>query len=149
MLTPNKINHNIEVARLCYKIAKEKYSCSERFARAMWTIGYNHDIGYEFLKQGIDSPKLHPDIGDEMLFSAFNGDCYAIKYHGKKVNQDNLALRILNEADLQIDPKGNHISVYDRLKDIRTRYGENSSQYDQAYWLAEELELIDGQEELL
>ena len=125
MLTQNKINHNIEVARLCYQLAKEKYGCSERFARSMWTIGYNHDIGYEFLQQGIDSPKIHPEIS------------------GKKVPQEDLALRILNESDLQVDPKGKRVSVDERLSDIKKRYGADSSQYGQAKWLAIELELID------
>lgn len=143
MLTQNKINHNIEVARLCYQLAKEKYGCSERFARSMWTIGYNHDIGYEFLQQGIDSPKIHPEISDEMIFSAFGGDSYAIKYHGKKVPQEDLALRILNESDLQVDPKGKRVSVDERLSDIKKRYGADSSQYGQAKWLAIELELVD------
>ena len=143
MLSKDKINHNVAVARLCYSIAKDKYNCSEKYCRAMWTIGYNHDIGYEFLERGIDNPRLHPDLSDEMIFSAFNGDSFAVKWHGKKLVQEELSLRILNEADLQVDSKGNLVTVYQRLEDIKKRYGEKSTQYDQAYWLAQELGLIE------
>ena len=141
MLSEEKIKHNVEVARLCYEISKEKYGCTEKFARAMWVIGYNHDIGYEFMDKN-EKSSLHPDISDDILFSAFHGNNYAIKWHGKKIAQDDLSLRILNEADLKVNSKGKRVSVKDRLKDIENRYGKNSSQYLQALWLAEELNLI-------
>ena len=148
MLTLDKMKHNLEVARLCYTLAKYKYNCSERFCRAMWTVGYTHDIGYEFLEKNIDNPRLHSDISDDMLFSAFHGDSYAIKWHGKKINQDDLSLRILNEADLQVDSKGNVVTVHVRLEDIKNRYGINSIQYEQSLWLAQELGLIEVDNEL-
>lgn len=141
MLSEEKIKHNVEVARLCYEISKEKYGCTEKFARAMWVIGYNHDIGYEFMDK-TEKPSIHPDISDDILFTAFHGSNYAIKWHGKKIAQDDLSLRILNEADLKVNSKGKRVSVKDRLKDIENRYGKNSSQYLQALWLAEELNLI-------
>ena len=141
MLNEEKIKHNVEVARLCYEISKEKYGCTEKFARAMWVIGYNHDIGYEFMNKN-EKSSMHPDISDDILFTAFHGDNYAIKWHGKKIAQDDLSLRILNEADLKVNSKGKRVSVKDRLKDIENRYGKSSSQYLQALWLAEELNLI-------
>ena len=141
MLSEEKIKHNVEVARLCYEISKEKYGCTEKFARAMWVIGYNHDIGYEFMDK-TEKLSIHPDISDDILFTAFHGSNYAIKWHGKKIAQDDLSLRILNEADLKVNSKGKRVSVKDRLKDIENRYGKNSSQYLQALWLAEELNLI-------
>ena len=147
MLTEQKIKHNVTVARLCYKIAKEKYKTNENFARAMWTIGYNHDIGYEFIEDS-SNISAHSDISDELIFSAFKGDSYAIKWHGKKISQSNVSLRILNEADLQVDSKGNIISVKERLEDIRLRYGNESKQYDQAKWLAIELGLIGELDEI-
>ena len=142
MITESKFQHIIGVARLCYKLAKEKYHANEEFARSMWAIGFNHDIGYEFINDG-DSTKEHPIIADNIIQHAFYGNCHAIEYHGKRVAQDDLQLRILNEADLQIDATGKLVTVEERLEDIRNRYGDNSDQYEQAYCLALELGLID------
>ena len=141
MLSENKVRHILKVAELCYFIALEKYNLTEEKARAMWVIGYNHDIGYNFMSSE-DSPKKHPEIGSNAIKEAFNFDCEAIRLHGKCVSQSNLSLRILNEADLRVDSHGNEVSVEERLADICKRYGKDSSQYGQAMWLAKELELI-------
>lgn len=142
MLSENKIKHILKVAELCYTIAKEKYNMPEEKARAMWVIGYNHDIGYNFMEPE-DNPKIHPELGADAIKEAFNFDCEAIRLHGKCVSQNDISLRILNEADLRVDSHGNEVSVEERLADICKRYGKDSSQYGQSVWLAKELNIAD------
>lgn len=67
-----------------------------------------------------------------------------IHYHGKpNCKYDSLALRLLNTADLTADRNGNYVTVEDRLKDVKQRYGETSFQYIEFVQLAKELELIE------
>ena len=142
MLSNEKIKHCVEVARLCYELAKNKYELSERACRVMWFMGYNHDIGYEFMDEDSSSSE-HPRIAHDILVDAFGADVQGtILLHGKVASQDNIALRILNEADLQVDRFGNRISVEKRLEDIELRYGVDSRQYQQSLYLAKELGLV-------
>ena len=136
----DKAKHCLNVARKCYEIAKEKYGQDEDFARKMWLIGYCHDIGYEFTDK--ENPHDHALIANQMIVSAFNVSCSAILNHGKRIPQNSLELKILNEADLLVDRKGNISSVESRLSDIAMRYSFESPEYTNAHWLAKELELI-------
>lgn len=142
MISEHKMKHILKVAELCYTIAKEKYNMPEEKARAMWVIGYNHDIGYNFMEPE-DNPKIHPELGADAIKEAFHFDSDAIRCHGKCVNQNILTLRILNEADLKVDSHGNKVPVKERIEDIGRRYGKDSSQYEKAVWLAKELDIVD------
>ncbi len=53
----------------------------------------------------------------------------AILKHGKYPIDETEEWIILNQADMQVDLKGNEVSVMRRLDDIKERYGEFSDEY--------------------
>ena len=129
----DRIKHSLAVARKMVKIAK-KYNMSEQDVKNCFVIGINHDIGYEFSK---DKSK-HNKIGGEILKES--GFLYwkEIYYHGEiNTEYKSLYLKILNQADMQIDKFGNDVGYYKRLEDIKIRYGENSNTYDKCCKLVE------------
>ena len=59
----DRLRHSIEVARKMVEIAKSKNFSNEDIQNC-FIIGYNHDIGYEFTKNGIN----HNIIGGEIYY---------------------------------------------------------------------------------
>lgn len=144
-LSEDKVNHMLGVARLCYALALNKYKQSEQFCKKMWLIGYCHDIGYEFVRDLMPDTNRHASVAEDIIWSTFGGSskaALAISEHGKKTSQDYLELRILNEADLLVDGTGRMITIEERLQDLRVRYGEQSPEYRNSSWLAQELGLL-------
>ena len=63
-----------------------------------------------------------------------------IYYHGEiDVEYESLYLKILNQADMQIDKYGNNVGYGRRLEDIKIRYGENSIVYNKCCKLVEKV----------
>jgi len=121
----DRLKHSLAVARKMVEIAKQN-KCSEKEIENCFVIGYNHDIGYEFTKNGIN----HNKIGGEILKQ--NGFKYwkEIYYHGMvDAEYESIYLNILNQADMQIDKYGNDVGYDKRLEDIKNRYGEQSGVY--------------------
>lgn len=121
----DRLQHTISVARKMVEIA-EQQGLSKEEIETCFIIGFNHDIGYEFQKDGID----HNKIGGLILKN--NGFKYwqEIYYHGLyDTNYDSIYLKILNQADMQIDKYGNDVGYDSRLEDIKSRYGEESNIY--------------------
>ena len=121
----DRLHHTISVARKMVEIA-EQQGLSKEEIETCFIIGFNHDIGYEFKKDGID----HNKIGGLILKN--NGFKYweEIYYHGLyDTNYDSIYLKILNQADMQIDKYGNDVGYEKRLEDIKSRYGEESNIY--------------------
>ena len=135
-ISNDRLWHIIGVARKCYNIAKSE-GFDEKFCRKMFVIGFNHDIGYEFSPE----QSIHPDISAVLLLSLFDKSqadkldttglksIEAIKNHGKYIAMQTAEWRILNMADMTVDSKGKDVDVLERLKDIKSRYGEWSNQY--------------------
>lgn len=142
-ISEDRLHHILGVARECYSIAKS-LGKDEEFCRKMFTIGWNHDIGYEFAVE----PSNHADISHDMLKligvcdKDKEGSLYAVKNHGKCNCDKTLEFIILNTADMTVDSKGNKVSVEERLTDIQLRYGSNSVQYLTAFNLATKLGLL-------
>lgn len=63
VINEDRIKHSIAVARKMVEIAKNK-NLSEKEINDCFIIGYNHDIGYEFTKNGIN----HNIIGGEIFY---------------------------------------------------------------------------------
>lgn len=137
-ITEYRLKHMLGVARRCYEIALEN-GYDEHTARKLFLVGYLHDIGYEFSETG----ENHADISNQMIISLFGVENKAIKEHGQ-LNKDlnNIELRILNIADLTVDSFGNKCTVYNRLLDIKNRYGKESKAYQTALDLAKQLKLV-------
>lgn len=47
MIDEDRLNHSLAVARKMVEIGK-KYKLNEDELQELFTLGYNHDIGYEF-----------------------------------------------------------------------------------------------------
>lgn len=121
----DRLRHSIAVARKMVEIAKSK-NLSDEDIKNCFIIGYNHDIGYEFTKNGNN----HSTIGGEILRNNFKY-WREIYYHGEiNVEYKSLYLDILNQADMQIDKYGNDVGYDKRLEDIKSRYGEDSEVYN-------------------
>lgn len=45
----NRINHMLEVGRMCYELARDIFDLPKEEAEQMFVMGILHDIGYEFL----------------------------------------------------------------------------------------------------
>ena len=124
-MNEDRLRHSIAVARKMVEIAKSK-NLSDEDIKNCFIIGYNHDIGYEFTKNG----NKHNTIGGEILRNNFKY-WREIYYHGEiNVEYKSLYLDILNQADMQIDKYGNDVGYDKRLEDIKSRYGEDSEVYN-------------------
>ena len=114
----NRLKHSIAVARKMVEIAKSK-NLSDEDIKKCFIIGYNHDVGYEFAKSGIN----HNIIGGEILKNINFKYWREIYYHGEiNIEYKSLYLDILNQADMQIDKYGNDVGYDKRLEDIKNRY---------------------------
>ena len=132
-ISEDRLHHIIGVARKAYAIAAS-LGYGEDFCYRMFMLGWLHDIGYEFA----ETQEEHPDESARMLLSLIDGPApndlkwpayRAIKFHGRYLEENSTEWKILNMADLQVDSKGNEISVSGRLDEIKERYGEHSDQY--------------------
>jgi len=125
-LSDNRAKHIMSVAALCYKIAHEN-GFVEADCKKAFVVGYLHDIGYAFSSCNAE----HPTIGGELLeLCGVSKDVIdAVRYHGVPNVPQNRFLQILNQADMQVNGAGEVVSVTERLEDIGTRYGFESTEY--------------------
>ena len=131
----DRIKHSLAVARKMVEIAK-KNNLNEEDIKNCFVIGFHHDIGYEFC---IDKME-HNNIGGEILKASGFKYWQEIYYHGEiDVEYESLYLKILNQADMQIDKYGNNVGYGRRLEDIKIRYGENSIVYNKCCKLVEKV----------
>ncbi len=123
----DRLKHSLAVARKMVTIGKNK-ELSEEQLQELFILGYNHDIGYEF-----GTNENHNVIGGNILKQSNYKYWKEVYYHGAiNAQYSSLYLEILNKADMQIDKYGNDVGYTKRLKDIKTRYGENSITYKNA-----------------
>lgn len=112
MIDEKRLKHMLEVARLMYEMAEG----TETYKREMWLLGFLHDIGYEFDENN------HAKEGAKTLYDIFgvNGLSFCIEHHGTPI-QFGERQELLNFADMSISPKGERVSVEERLKEIESR----------------------------
>lgn len=131
----DRLYHSLAVARKMVEIAK-KNNLSEEDIKNCFIIGFNHDIGYEFPIDGLEHNKIGGDILKASGFKYWK----EIYYHGEiDLEYESSYLKILNQADMQIDKYGNDVGYDKRLEDIKTRYGENSIIYEKCSKLVEKV----------
>ena len=129
----DRLKHSIAVGRKMMEIGK-KYSLTEQELQDLFLLGFNHDIGYEFVEKGLN----HNVVGGNILKR--NGFRYwqEVYYHGEPESPyKSFYLNILNDADMQIDKYGNDVGFDGRLEDIKSRYGEDSIIYQKAMKVVE------------
>ncbi|MBP3801297.1 MAG: hypothetical protein J6I85_04590 [Clostridia bacterium] len=127
MMDQDRLNHSIAVARKMVEIGK-KYNLDDEQLQELFLLGYNHDIGYEFVNN-----ENHRIIGGNILKQSNYKYWREVYYHGEiECEYSSLYLDILNKADMQIDKFGNDVGYVKRLEDIKNRYGEESNIYKKA-----------------
>ena len=130
----DRINHSLAVANKMIEIGEEK-DLSEEQLKELFILGYNHDIGYRF-----GNNENHNIIGSNILKECNYKYWKEVYYHGVPNSEyKSLYLDILNIADMSIDKYGNDVGFDKRLEDIKTRYGEESVQYQNCIKIVDEL----------
>ena len=136
-INDNRLKHSLAVAKRCYTLALEYVPGDINFARKMFEIGFNHDIGYEFTSRKEKSE--HGRIGSMILEHAFGHHSSkgldAIKYHGNPETPSEyrtIEWYVLNHADLTINSKGEEVTMEERLEDIKEKNGTDSTSYNDA-----------------
>ena len=126
------VKYSISVARRMVEIGKS-YGLSDKELEKFFVLGLNHDIGYEF-----DDGKSHNVVGGNILKRGNYKYWKEVYYHGVVQEEySSLYLKILNTADMQVDKYGNVVGFEERLKDIKSRYGEESIAYKRCVKLIE------------
>ena len=134
MIDEDRLKHSLAVARKMVEIGK-KYNLNDEQLQELFTLGYNHDIGYEF-----GNNENHRIIGGSVLKASNYKYWQEIYYHGEITSEyHSMYLNILNQADMQIDKYGNDVGYEKRLEDIKARYGMDSNIYKKAEILIDNL----------
>lgn len=131
-----RLKHSYAVAKKMMEIGYEN-NLSEEQIQELFLLGLNHDIGYEF----VNDTKYHNQEGGLILKKSGYKYWKEVYYHGMLTNEyDSLYLKILNQADMQIDYYGNDVGYEKRVEDILNRYGAYSNAYTNSKRLIESLE---------
>ena len=123
MINENRLNHILAVARKAYKITKD-FGYDEQYAREMFALGWNHDIGYEF------DPINHENVGADILPNYKYAEF--IRSHGLAPTQLTKEWIIINLADMTTSPTGEETTIEARLAEIESRYGKDHIWYKQS-----------------
>jgi len=128
----NKMLHSLAVGRLMEQMAEGRGWNPER-TKEMFLLGMLHDIGYEH-----GEPKSHAVIGGELLKKSNYRYWQEVYHHGSPDTEyDSEELDLLNMADLSIDSCGFYVTPYERVKEIKRRYGADSDEYKNATLIKE------------
>ena len=120
-----RFKHCAEVGRLMEENARNR-GWSEQKCREMYLLGYLHDLGYEYTKEGED----HARIGGLLLKECGYKYWKEVYCHGHpdEIDFSDESL-LLNDADMTVDAYGRRVGYDERLNDIGTRYGFDSFNY--------------------
>ena len=134
----DRMKHTLAVARKMVEIGKN-LKLTEEQQQELFTLGFVHDIGYEYPNKDYK----HNVVGGEILKE--NGYKYweEVYYHGNpNTSYESLYLTILNMADMQIDKYGNDVGYIKRLEDIKNRYGSDSIPYQNCVKIINQLQKL-------
>lgn len=131
-LSENKLAHIRTVARVCYDTS---VACglTEEAALDMALLAYVHDIGY------LIGAENHSKTGAALLKRNGYKNWQAVANHGEGTAPYDFETLLLWHADMSCDHAGNRCDYETRLAGIRSRYGEASSQYQNACLIVEML----------
>ena len=94
-----RLKHSLAVARKMVEIAKNK-GMSEEEINNCFIIGFNHDIGYEYTKNGFN----HNKVGGELLRKSGFKFWKEVYYHGIVTDEyESIYLNIKPDEDLLPD----------------------------------------------
>ena len=126
MITQNRWQHILGVARKCREYAAKFRPDDSKFTEDMFLLGIMHDLGYEF----IESNASHAAIGGEILKRNDYRYWQEVSLHGDEtVENMSDELFILNCADMSTGPNGEDFSFIERLEEIASRFGKDADAY--------------------
>jgi len=136
MITQNRWQHILGVARKCKEYAAKLKPNDSKFTEDMFLLGMLHDMGYEFM----ESNASHAAVGGEILKRNNYQYWSEVSLHGDET-VDNMSdeLFILNCADMSIGPNGEDFTFDERLKEIASRFGIDAIAYKKCVIEVEEL----------
>lgn len=126
MITSNRWQHILGVARKAKILAQALRPNDEKYSEDMFLLGMLHDFGYEFTENG----KKHAMVAGQILERSGYKYWQDVVNHSEKAT-DNMSDEtfIINCADLSVSPDGKDITIAERVEDIGRRHGKNSTQY--------------------
>ena len=126
MITSNRWQHILGVARKAKILALALKPNDEKYSEDMFLLGMLHDFGYEFTENG----KKHAMVAGQILERSGYKYWQDVVNHSEKAT-DNMSDEtfIINCADLSVNPDGKDITIAERVEDIGRRHGKNSTQY--------------------
>ena len=126
MITSNRWQHILGVARKAKILAQALRPNDEKYSEDMFLLGMLHDFGYEFTENG----KNHAIVAGQILERSGYKYWQDVVNHSEKAT-DNMSDEtfIINCADLSVSPDGQDITIAERVEDIGRRHGKNSTQY--------------------
>lgn len=138
-ISSDRLNHIIAVARKM-QFLSEKLGL-DAISDDMFVLGFLHDVGYEFAY----SKEEHPTIGGLLLKSNKYKYYNEVYYHGKVQDEYNSKeLDLLNYCDMTVSPKGDNVTLDERLNDIKLRFGEESNTYTDAKAICSRVRYIEN-----
>lgn len=126
MITQNRWQHILGVARKAKMLAEKLKTNDTQYAEDMFLLGIMHDLGYEFM----ESNASHAAVGGEILKRNNYRYWQEVALHGDEtVENMSDELFILNCADMMTGPNGEDFTFDERLKEIAQRFGEDADAY--------------------
>ncbi len=126
MISENRWQHILGVARKAKILADKLKPNNVQYADDMFLLGIMHDLGYEF----IESNASHAAIGGEILKRSGYQYWQEVALHGDETVDDMTdELFILNCADMMTGPKGEDFTFDERLEEIASRFGKDAVAY--------------------
>ncbi|MBO6281922.1 MAG: HD domain-containing protein [Alphaproteobacteria bacterium] len=126
MITPNRWQHILGVARKAKFLASKLKPNDDKFAEDMFVLGIMHDLGYEFA----ESNAAHAAVGGEILKRAGYRYWSEVALHGDETIENmSDELFILNCADMMTGPSGEDFTFAERLTEIAQRFGTEADAY--------------------
>ncbi len=136
MITADRWQHILGVARQAKTLASKFRPHDTAFAEDMFLLGLLHDFGYEFAVEN----NLHAAKGGEILQRSGYRHWAEVAQHGdEQVPNMTDELFILNCADMTIGPRGEVMTMDERVAEIGTRHGQNSPAYCKSVLEAQKL----------
>lgn len=137
-MNESRLNHSLAVAQKMQRIVTEHPKDFNCTADTAFLVGFIHDVGYALTDNA--SSINHAKAGGIALRNAGFKHWREVFYHGVyQTEYASALLDLLNYADLTTSPRGEEISMEERVKDISERYGEKSAQTQNAKALANQL----------
>ncbi len=139
VISESRMAHMHGVAEWMYEHAAE-FGCTNR--EEVYFLGLVHDIGYMY-KNGAHEAKgaeflerENYDGWNTVLWDGADPNDYT-RFHSCFPSEVPKELVLLWAADMMVDHEGKAVGITERLEGIKTRYGEDSSQYRKAKARAE------------